>query len=180
MRKFLFALWTASTALSFAAPSVLLWYRQPAEKWVEALPIGNGRLGAVVFGKIADERIQLNEDTVWSGERRDRTNPAARKAVPEIRRLLFAGKVAEGFTIRPPPGTTWSFRNNTCASWSRSSRIRRGIWTSRLRATGINWSGRLPTREVCSVVWRRSLSRPVLGRASSVCLTPASAAVRVG
>jgi alpha-L-fucosidase 2 len=49
----------------------------------------------MVFGKIADERIQLNEDTVWSGERRDRTNPAARQAVPEIRRLLFAGKVAE-------------------------------------------------------------------------------------
>ena len=75
--------------------SVLLWYKQPAEKWTEALPIGNGRLGAMVFGKLADERIQLNEDTVWSGERRDRRNPAAGKAVPEIRRLLFAGKIAE-------------------------------------------------------------------------------------
>src|SRR5437868_8553781 len=98
MRKFVLAFWTGSAIFCFAAASdqsVLLWYRQPAEKWVEALPIGNGRLGAMVFGKIADERIQLNEDTVWSGERRDRTNPAARKAVPEIRRLLFAGKVAE-------------------------------------------------------------------------------------
>ena len=96
MRKFLFALWTCSAVLCFAADqSVLLWYRQPAEKWVEALPLGNGRLGAMVFGRISDERVQLNEDTVWSGERRDRTNPAARKGVPEIRRLLFAGKVAE-------------------------------------------------------------------------------------
>jgi hypothetical protein len=96
MRKFLFALWTSSAVLCLGAgQSVLLWYKQPAEKWVEAMPIGNGRLGAMVFGRIADERIQLNEDTIWSGERRDRMNPGARKAVPEIRRLLFAGKVAE-------------------------------------------------------------------------------------
>src|SRR5437868_459190 len=98
MRKFVLAFWTGSAIFCFAAASdqsVLLWYRQPAEKWVEAMPIGNGRLGAMVFGKIADEHIQLNEDTVWSGERRDRMNPAARQAVPEIRRLLFAGKVAE-------------------------------------------------------------------------------------
>jgi alpha-L-fucosidase 2 len=96
MREFFLALSIGSAALCFAADqSVLLWYREPAEKRVEALPIGNGRLGAMVFGKIADERIQLNEDTVWPGERRDRNNPAARKAVPEIRRLLFEGKVAE-------------------------------------------------------------------------------------
>src|SRR5690242_12128112 len=96
MRKFFLALWTISAMPWCAqAQSVLLWYRQPAAKWVEALPIGNGRLGAMVFGKIGDERIQLNEDTIWSGERRDRANPAARQAVPEIRRLLFAGKVAE-------------------------------------------------------------------------------------
>src|SRR5579871_3533822 len=97
MWKFFLALWTVSAVpwCASAQTSVLLWYRQPAEKWVEAIPIGNGRLGAMVFGRIADERIQLNEDTVWSGERRDRTNPAARQAVPEIRRLLFAGKVAE-------------------------------------------------------------------------------------
>jgi alpha-L-fucosidase 2 len=73
----------------------LLWYRQPAGNWVEALPVGNGRLGAMVFGKVRDERIQLNEDTVWAGSRRDRRNPAAGAAVPEIRKLLFAGKVKE-------------------------------------------------------------------------------------
>ena len=52
-----------------------LWYRQPAANWNEALPIGNGRLGAMVFGGVEQERLQLNEDTVWAGEKRDRLNP---------------------------------------------------------------------------------------------------------
>ncbi|MCW5980515.1 MAG: glycoside hydrolase family 95 protein [Bryobacteraceae bacterium] len=72
-----------------------LWYRQPAREWVEALPIGNGRLAAMVFGDARRERLQLNEDTVWTGEKRDRTNPEAPKAVPEIRRLLAQGRPAE-------------------------------------------------------------------------------------
>src|SRR5437763_1938187 len=80
---------------SIGSQSMVLWYRQPATKWVEANPVGNGRLGAMVFGRVNEERIQLNQDTVWAGESRDRNNPEARKAVPEIRRLLFAGKVAE-------------------------------------------------------------------------------------
>jgi alpha-L-fucosidase 2 len=73
----------------------VLWYRAPAGTWNEALPVGNGRLGAMVFGGVADERLQLNEDTVWAGEKRDRVNPDGPKAVPEVRRLLFEGKVAE-------------------------------------------------------------------------------------
>jgi len=72
-----------------------LWYRQPAATWNEALPIGNGRLGAMVFGGVEDERLQLNEDTVWAGEKRDRLNPAGPEAVKEVRRLLAAGKAAE-------------------------------------------------------------------------------------
>jgi alpha-L-fucosidase 2 len=72
-----------------------LWYRQPAANWNEALPIGNGRLGAMVFGGVERERLQLNEDTVWAGEKRDRVNPAGPAAVPEIRRLLFEGKAVE-------------------------------------------------------------------------------------
>src|SRR5258708_19068333 len=73
----------------------LLWYRQPAKVWNEATPIGNGRLGAMVFGGAPSERIQLNEYTVWAGEKRDRNNPAGKAAVPEIRRLLFDGKPRE-------------------------------------------------------------------------------------
>jgi alpha-L-fucosidase 2 len=97
MRKCLIVLFIAPVLLCSGADeaSLRLWYRQPARQWVEALPIGNGRLGAMIFGGLQDEHIQLNEDTVWSGERRDRMNPAAAKTVPEIRRLLFAGKVAE-------------------------------------------------------------------------------------
>jgi alpha-L-fucosidase 2 len=72
-----------------------LWYRQPAAKWTEALPVGNGRLAAMVFGDASREHLQLNEDTIWSGEKRDRSNPQAPKAVPEIRLLLQQGHPAE-------------------------------------------------------------------------------------
>lgn len=68
-----------------------LWYRQPAQRWVEALPIGNGRLGAMVFGDLAQERLLLNDDTLWSGGPRDWDNPEARAALPEVRRRLAAG-----------------------------------------------------------------------------------------
>lgn len=74
---------------------MVLWYPQPAEKWTEALPLGNGRLGAMVFGRVENERIQLNEDTVWAGEKRDRNNPEGLRNLPEVRRLLFAGKPRE-------------------------------------------------------------------------------------
>src|SRR6516164_8186783 len=75
--------------------SNLIWYRQPAASWNEALPIGNGRLGAMVFGGVRSERIQLNEDTIWAGEKRDRNNPEGAKNLAEVRRLLFAGKPKE-------------------------------------------------------------------------------------
>ncbi len=73
-----------------------LWYRQPAQEWVEALPIGNGRLGAMVFGGVQSERLQLNEDTLWSGKSIERDKPDAAEYLPEARRLLFEGKYAEG------------------------------------------------------------------------------------
>jgi alpha-L-fucosidase 2 len=78
------------------SPSALtLWYRQPAEAWTEALPIGNGRLGAMVFGGVARERLQLNDDTLWAGAPYDPVNPLALGALPEVRRLLFAERFAE-------------------------------------------------------------------------------------
>ncbi|TWU51846.1 hypothetical protein Poly59_34410 [Rubripirellula reticaptiva] len=78
-----------------AAPDepLTLWYRKPATKWeTEALPVGNGRLAAMVFGGVNNERIQLNEETVWDGVPTDHDNPDALKALPEVRRLLFEGK----------------------------------------------------------------------------------------
>jgi alpha-L-fucosidase 2 len=72
-----------------------VWYKSPAKEWVEALPIGNGRLGAMVFGGITHERVQLNEDSLWSGGFRDRNNPEAKANLEQIRSLLKAGKTSE-------------------------------------------------------------------------------------
>ena len=73
-------------------PSQSLWYRQPAAKWSEALPVGNGRLGAMVFGGVDKERLALNEESVWSGQPTQTDRVGAYKFLPEIRQLLFAGK----------------------------------------------------------------------------------------
>lgn len=72
-----------------------LWYRQPAARWVEALPVGNGRLGAMVFGGIRRERIQFNEQTLWNGEPHEYQHPGARNSLPAIRELLFQGRQKE-------------------------------------------------------------------------------------
>jgi alpha-L-fucosidase 2 len=73
-----------------------LWYKQPARAWEEALPLGNGRLGAMVFGGWPTERLQLNEDTLWSGAPRDWNNPQASEVLPEARRALLAENYHEG------------------------------------------------------------------------------------
>jgi alpha-L-fucosidase 2 len=93
-----------------APPPLSLWYRQPAPVrresepggdrpneagWVQALPVGNGRLGAMVFGGVALERLQLNEDSLWSGSPQDADNPEALRYLPKIRELLFTGNYAE-------------------------------------------------------------------------------------
>ncbi|MBL8264779.1 glycoside hydrolase family 95 protein, partial [Steroidobacter sp.] len=75
-----------------ARDTSLLWYTQPAEKWVEALPVGNGRLGAMIFGGPALERLQLNEDTLYAGGPYDSANPEARGALAEVRTLVFSGE----------------------------------------------------------------------------------------
>ena len=72
-----------------------LWYDEPAEQWTEALPIGNGRLGAMIFGKTDRELVQLNEDTLWTGGPHDYAHEGAKDHLPEIRRLLFEGKQRE-------------------------------------------------------------------------------------
>ena len=73
----------------------MLWYGKPASDWREALPVGNGRIGAMVFGGTGKERIQLNESSVWSGNAKDYDRPGAFKKLPEIRKLLFEGRHSE-------------------------------------------------------------------------------------
>ena len=72
-----------------------LWYNEPANEWVEALPIGNGRLGAMVFGGIETERIQLNEESVWTGGFIEKPNPDVLEDIHKARQLLFEGKYVE-------------------------------------------------------------------------------------
>lgn len=85
--------------LTGSAPSpgqpFTLWYRQPSRRWTEASIIGNGRLGGMVWGGVKQERIDLNEDTLWSGEPYDNLNPNGLKSLPAIRALLLAGKNSE-------------------------------------------------------------------------------------
>lgn len=75
--------------------SLVLRYDEPASKWEEALPIGNGRLGAMVFGGVTEERIQFNEDTLWTGRPHDYAHEGAARHLPELRELLFQGKQRE-------------------------------------------------------------------------------------
>jgi len=85
----------ARNPLAPGAAATTLWYAQPATKWVEALPVGNGRLGAMVFGGTASERINLNEQTIWTGGPYDPSRTGGPEALPEIRRLVFANKNRE-------------------------------------------------------------------------------------
>ena len=89
-------LFLAAASMARAEDSALmLWYDEPADQWTEALPVGNGRLGAMVFGKTDTERLQFNEDTLWNGAPHDYAHEGAKDVLPEIRRLLFDGKQRE-------------------------------------------------------------------------------------
>ncbi|MEX2092897.1 MAG: glycoside hydrolase family 95 protein [Pirellulales bacterium] len=80
------------------AADLKLWYDKPAQEWVEALAIGNGRFGGMVFGGVGEDRIQLNEDTFWSGGPYESTNPEALEYLPRVRELILAGKYQEAMS----------------------------------------------------------------------------------
>ena len=84
-----------SVSASTAQSDFKLAYDKPAAKWTEALPLGNGRIGAMVFGGTEDERLQINESTLWGGGPHNYTNPEAYTHLAEIRQLIFSGKVGE-------------------------------------------------------------------------------------
>lgn len=89
--------------------ALTLWYRKPAEKWIEAMPVGNGRLGAMVFGGVDTERLQLNEDTLWSGGPHVYDNPQALEHLEEVRALIKRGqlrkarKLSDKYLLGAPP-----------------------------------------------------------------------------
>src|SRR5215217_4528747 len=76
-----------------------LWYKQPADEWMKALPIGNGRLGAMIFGGVNQEQLQLNEESVWQGKKVNNNNLDALKNLPKIRQLIFEGKTEEAMSL---------------------------------------------------------------------------------
>ncbi len=93
----------------------LLWYDRPASEWTEALPVGNGRLGGMIFGNPAVERLQVNEESLWGGVNVPNNNPGALANLPEIRRLILDGKIPEAYELSEKylagiPGKTWSYQ----------------------------------------------------------------------
>ena len=81
------------------ATETLLKYNSPAENFDSALPVGNGRIGGMIFGNPVDEVIKLNEDSVWSGGLRHRVNPDAKEGLEEVRRLILEGNIPEAEKI---------------------------------------------------------------------------------
>jgi alpha-L-fucosidase 2 len=106
-----------SPALCQEIPNEMkIWFSKPAENWNEALPVGNGRLGAMVFGGIENERIQLNEESVWTGQPRWDANPDALKNLPKVRQLLFEGKYKEAEKLAQS-GIMGSFRRDNASTY---------------------------------------------------------------
>ena len=78
---------------------LLLWYDEPAEDWNQALPLGNGRLGAMIFGDPAIEHLQLNEETIWAGGPYNNIHPEVGPYLEQVRDLIFQGKYAESHAL---------------------------------------------------------------------------------
>ena len=77
----------------------MIWYSHPADKWENAFPVGNGRLGAMVFGRTDEEQIQLNEETYWSGGPYSTVVKGSFQALPEIQKLIFEGQHRRAHTL---------------------------------------------------------------------------------
>lgn len=91
-----------SVVTAAAQTDLKLTYDRPAERWTEALPLGDGRIGAMVFGGIEDERLQINEATLWGGGPHDYVNPDSFAHLGQIRQLIFAGNIAEAEKLSGP------------------------------------------------------------------------------
>lgn len=156
-----------------ASSDLSLHYNKPAAEWTQALPIGNGSLGAMVFGGVAEERLQINEDTLWSGAPRDWNNPRAKTFLPHVRKLIFDGEYAEAdfwckqlqgpFTeAYMPMGNVWlEFPHNKTEKYRRDLDLSNAIATVKYIIDGVTY-----TREVFAsfpgrvIVMRMSANAP--------------------
>ncbi|MDR1497826.1 MAG: glycoside hydrolase family 95 protein [Puniceicoccales bacterium] len=133
-----------------------LWYDTPAIRWEEALPVGNGRLGAMIFGDPTSEKIQLNEETVWAGKPNNNINPSALNALPSVRKLMFEKKwrdaqrlvnakimtrTNQGMPYQPVGDLHISFPGHkTFSNFYRDLSLNNAIATTRYTANGVDYS----------------------------------------
>lgn len=154
-----------------------LWYDEPAGgTWVRALPVGNGRLGAMVYGNPGSERIQLNEDTVWAGSPYRNDSPEAREALPKVRELIFKGRHAEaqkladetffkgphGMMYQPVGDLVLSFPgHDDYRDYYRELNLETAVTTTRYSVEGVEYTRRVFASAPDQViVVRLSASRP--------------------
>ena len=102
--KFLLTCTALFMMLSAFSQTKRLWYDKPSVKWTDALPIGNGRIGAMVFGGVEEDRIQFNEESLWSGKPREYNRTNASVHLDTIRQLLFDGKQKEANALAASDG----------------------------------------------------------------------------
>lgn len=134
---------------------LIMWYEKPAKQWVEALPVGNGRLGAMVFGDPAKETIQLNENTVWAGSPNRNDNPNAKASLSEVRKLIFEGKykeaqdlVNQNFISKTSHGMSYQAvgnlrlsapGNSNYSGYYRELDLARAVTSTRYTSNGVNF-----------------------------------------
>jgi len=144
-------LFTASFA--FSQSDLSLWYAKPAANWNEALPVGNGRLAAMVYGGLDTERLQLNEGTIWTGQPYSNVTPEMGEAIPEIRKLLFEKKYAaaqklsieklnvqqNGMSYQPAGDLLIQMRHGKATDYRRELNISDAVATSSYSVDGVHF-----------------------------------------
>jgi alpha-L-fucosidase 2 len=172
----LFSIVLGTSAVA-SEPSLTLWYKQPAQKWVEALPIGNGRLGGMIFGGITNEHLQFNENTLWTGHPHEYQHEGAAKFLPQIRKLLWDGeqKEAEDLAMKEfmsvpvrqkayqPFGDVWlSFPEHTNASnYRRELDLDSAVAKVSYESGGVKYEREIfASRPDQVIVWRISAGNP--------------------
>ena len=139
-------------------PANMLWFDEPASIWEEALPVGNGRLGAMVYGKHGEEKIQFNEETYWTGGPYSTVVKGGYKELPKIQKFIFEGKPIEahklfgralmGYPVEQQKYQSMAnlhlfFGKDSVTDYSRTLDLKTGIATVKYKANGINY-----TREI--------------------------------
>lgn len=155
MRRLVIVLWVFMIGGAMYGDDLRLWFNRPAGSWTEALPVGNGRLGAMVYGGTGHEELQLNEETFWAGSPYDNNNPNALYVLPVVRQLIFDGKTREAqrlcdanfFTSRHGMSylTMGSLHldfpgHEHAADYYRDLDISRAVATTRYRVDGVTYT----------------------------------------